>query len=88
MARRKEAVDILKEAASAGLKVGAGEEGLARLTLRLPKSLWRAVKVYAAQNDTTIQRVVVDLLREFLEREGIKPEKLSGSRKPKGSRER
>jgi len=81
MAQRKEKVDILAEASQLGSEVKregkrmeAAEEGFARLTLRLPKSLWRAVKVYAAQNDTTIQNTIIDLLREFLKRKGINPE--------------
>lgn len=70
---RKERTDLLKEVAGMGIreegKVVSGEEGLARLTLRLPRNLWRSLKVYAAQNDTTIQKIVTDLIREFLERE-------------------
>jgi len=90
MAQKREKVDILAEASQFGIKVErevkkveAAEEGFARLTLRLPKNLWRAVKVYAAKNDTTIQNTIVELLREFLNKKGIRPEEFSSLRKPK-----
>jgi len=86
MAQKRAKVDILAEASQLGSEVKregkrmeAAEEGFARLTLRLPKSLWRAVKVYAAQNDTTIQNTIVELLREFLKRKGINPEEFVGA---------
>ena len=73
MSRRKERSDLLREVAEMGMKeerLSASElEGVARLTLRLPRNLWRSLKVYAAQNDTTIQKIVTDLIQEFLERE-------------------
>jgi len=81
MAQKREKVDILAEVSQFGAKVEKGgrkveaaEEGFARLTLRLPKNLWRAVKVYAAKNDTTIQNTIVELLREFLTKQGINPD--------------
>jgi len=86
MAQKREKVDILAEASQLGSevkregkKVEAVDEGFARLTLRLPKSLWRAVKVYAAQNDTTIQNTIVKLLREFLMKQGINPDEFVGA---------
>jgi len=93
MAQRKEKVDTLAEASQFGIKVEkegkrveAAEEGFARLTLRLPKSLWRAVKVYAAQSDTTIQSTIVELLTDFLKKQGINPEEFVGAGKGKTKR--
>jgi len=81
MAQKREKSNLLNEARRVGSSVEtvAAEEGFARLTLRLPKSLWRAVKVYAAQNDTTIQNTIVKLLREFLTKQGINPDEFVGA---------
>jgi len=86
MAQKREKSNLLNEARRVGSGVEVVEEGFARLTLRLPKSLWRAVKVYAAQNDTTIQNTIVELLREFLTKQGINPDEFVGAGRGKAKK--
>ncbi len=61
----------LVQTAPVGRKSGEGAEAVETeeqraLTIRLPRSLLRALKVYAAQNDTTMQAVILRLLQDFL----------------------
>jgi len=86
MAQKREKSNLLNEARRVGSGVEVVEEGFARLTLRLPKNLWRAVKVYAAQNDTTIQGTIVELLTDFLKKKGINPEEFVGAGRGKVKR--
>ncbi len=41
------------------------------VTLRLPKGMIAAAKIYAKRNDTTFSGLVRDLLNDRLEQEGI-----------------
>jgi len=86
MAQKREKSNLLNEAQRVGSSVETVGEGFARLTLRLPKSLWRAVKVYAAQNDTTIQSTIVELLTDFLKKKGINPEDFVGAGRGKAKK--
>jgi len=88
MAQKREKSNLLNEArrVGSGVEAVAVEEGFARLTLRLPKNLWRAVKVYAAQNDTTIQNTIIELLRDFLTKQGINPEEFVSAGRGKAKR--
>lgn len=48
------------------------DEGVKRTSLDLPLSLWKAVKVRAAQDNTDFRSLVIRALEAYLKRKGGK----------------
>ena len=69
--------DLLRKAPPAAAPVGesleqfvTGEEPTTQISLRLPKSLVRALKIHMAQTNQTQQTIIQGLLEAYLREQG------------------
>ena len=69
--------DLLRKAPPAAAPVGesleqfvTGEEPTTQISLRLPKSLVRALKIHMAQTTQTQQTIIQRLLEDYLREQG------------------
>jgi len=70
--------DLLRKAPAAPAAAGerldqfvTGEEATTQISIRLPKSLVRALKIHMAQTEQTQQTIVQRLLETYLREQGI-----------------
>ena len=70
--------DLLRKAPPAAAPAGesleqfvTGEEPTTQISLRLPKSLVRALKIHMAQTEQTQQTIVQRLLETYLREQGV-----------------
>lgn len=69
--------DMLRKETSASSPMGedleqfvAGEEATTQISIRLPKSLVRALKIHMAQTNQTQQTIIQQLLEAYLRQHG------------------
>jgi hypothetical protein len=69
--------DLLRKAPAAAAPAGesleqfvTGEEPTTQISLRLPKSLVRALKIHMAQTNQTQQTIIQRLLEDYLREQG------------------